>query len=440
MSDLRRLPSVDRIKRSDALSGFSDPVRTAAARQSIEEARANGGFAEQEILNRAGAVANQLATPSLRGVINLSGIILHTGLGRARLAKAASDAISEVAQAHASVEFDMESGTRGDRQVHVRELIRGLTGAEDAFVVNNCAAAVVLSLSALCAGREVLLSRGQMVEIGGAFRMPDIVRQSGCNLVEVGCTNRTRLSDYDGAIGPDLGAILRCHPSNFKIVGFAEEVPLRDLASLTHRHDSILIDDAGSGCLLDTTRFGLPAEPRLQDAIRDGVDLVLCSGDKLLGGPQAGLIIGRKSLIEAIRKHPLARAVRIDKLTLAGLEATLRLYRDGRELEVPVWQTISRPVEEVRRTAKSFVRHCPEGTSVVASETEIGGGSLPGATVPTFAIRIPTANPIETLKALRRHRVPVIGRVEDGAVLLDPRTASPEELPEVRRALAALPT
>lgn len=439
MSDLRRLPSVDRVKRSDALSGFSDAVRTAAARQAIEEARGSWGLEELEIQNRAGTIAQELATPSLRGVINLSGIILHTGLGRARLAKAASAAISEVAQAHASVEFEMESGTRGDRQGHVRDLIRGLTGAEDAFVVNNCAAAVVLSLSALCAGREVILSRGQMVEIGGAFRMPDIVKQSGCNLVEVGCTNRTRLSDYDGAIGPDLGAILRCHPSNFKIVGFTEEVPLRDLAALAHRHDSILIDDAGSGCLLDTTRFGLPDEPRLQDAIRDGADLVLCSGDKLLGGPQAGLIMGRKALIDAIRKHPLARAVRIDKLTLAGLEATLRLYRDGRELEVPVWQTISRPVEEVRRAAKSLVRYCPEGSSLVTSETEIGGGSLPGATVPTFAIRIPIANPIETLKALRRHHVPVIGRVEDGAVLLDPRTASPEELPEVRRALAALP-
>lgn len=268
--------------------------------------------------------------------------------------------------------------------------------------------------------------------------MPDVVRQSGCRLVEVGCTNRTRLGDYEAAISPEIGAILRCHPSNFKIVGFTEEVPLRDLVALARRNETIVIDDAGSGCLLDTTRFGLAAEPRLQDAIRDGADLVLCSGDKLLGGPQAGVILGRRSLIEVIRRHPLARAVRIDKLTLAGLEATLRLYRDGRELEIPVWEAVAKPSEQVKSLAEEIQAKCPLPSQVVQTQTEIGGGSLPGSTVPSWAVQLAVHDPVGTLKRLRQRTIPIIGRIDDGAVLLDPRTLHPDEVGEVQRALTEL--
>lgn len=438
MSDLRRLPSVDLIKRSEALQGFPDPVQTLAARTAIESARQAGQWGMDEIIAEAAREANRLTTPSLKSAINLSGIILHTGLGRARLAAAAVNAIYQVAYNHSIVEFDLETGTRGDRQTHVRDLLCGLTGAEDALVVNNCAASVLLSLAALCGGRDVVLSRGQMVEIGGAFRMPDVVQQSGCRLVEVGCTNRTRLSDYEAAVSPEIGAILRCHPSNFKIVGFTEEVPLRDLVALARRSETIVIDDAGSGCLLDTTRFGLSAEPKLQDAIRDGADLVLCSGDKLLGGPQAGIILGRRSLIDVIRRHPLARAVRIDKLTLAGLEATLRLYRDGRELEIPVWEAVARPLDKVRKLAEEILSTCPAPSQVVPTQTEVGGGSLPGSVVASSAVRIDAADSVGILKSLRQRAIPVIGRIENGAVLLDPRTLQDVEVVEVQRALAEL--
>jgi len=423
--------------RSPELDGFGAGVRSIAARAAVTELRQQGGD-PNTAAPLAREHAERLAGPGPAAAINLSGVILHTGLGRARLAASAAAAVALVARGHSTVEFDMESGRRGDRQDHVRALLQALTGAEDALVVNNCAAAVLLTLAALCAGQGVVLSRGQMVEIGGSFRMPEIVRQSGCRLMEVGCTNKTRLSDYADVLSEETAAILRCHPSNFQIVGFTSEATVAELASLARRAGIWLIDDAGSGCLVDTRRYGLSREPTVRDAVENGADVVLFSGDKLLGGPQAGLIVGRTSAIERLREHPLARAVRIDKLDLAGLRATLQLYVDGREDEIPVWAAIGRDARSVRRQALLLKKSCPLPCSVVASVTEVGGGSLPGARIPTWALSIQAEQPEAVLAALRKGKPAIVGRIEDGSVLLDPRTLATEESALVQSSLRGL--
>ncbi len=369
----------------------------------------------------AWVIATHLHSSGPSPVINMSGIILHTGLGRARLAPSVVQRVQETAANHALVEFDSGSGLRGDRQDHVNFLLTRLTGAESALVVNNCAAAVLLSLAALGDGQEVILSRGQMIEIGGAFRMPDVIRQSGCKLVEVGCTNKTRLSDFEQAITEETRILLRCHPSNFRIVGFHAEPSARDLAELAHKHGKLLIDDVGSGCLIDTTQFGLPKERTIQDALKDGADLVLASGDKLLGGPQAGLILGSKVLISKLARHPLARAVRIDKLSLTALEATLRLYLENRYKEIPAWRYCSRPLQEVHEIAKRLGSRVEEGT------TELGGGSLPEQGVPTWRVGLP-GQPDEILAKLRKGATPIIGYIRNGTAWLDPRTIEEDEV------------
>lgn len=381
-----------------------------------------------DLLPRAQAIAQRLDEPSLRDVINLSGVILHTGLGRARLAPEVAAQVARVAGSHAVVEFNLEDGRRGDRQAHVRELLIKLTGAESALVVNNCAGAVVLTLAAIGARGEVILSRGQMVEIGGAFRMPDIVAESGCRLVEVGCTNKTRLSDYASAISSETSLILRCHPSNFSMTGFVEQPSAADLARLAHEHGLWLIDDMGSGCLIDTRPYGLPPERTLRGALQEGADVVLASGDKLLGGPQAGLILGRAEAIGRIARHPLARALRIDKLTLAALEATLRMYAEGREREIPIWASLSRPLDEVRRWARRLAR-AGKG-EVRGSVTEIGGGSAPGSVCPTWCAVLTGDDTLA--RELRQGSPALVGRVQEDAVWLDPRTLS--GLDELRQA------
>jgi len=430
--------------RAPELAVYPERVRAQAARAAVARLRDRGASAAfEDYVAEAAEEGERLARPSLQIALNASGVVLHTGLGRARLAPSVATRVAAIANGHGLVEFDPETGKRGDRQEHVRGLLRELSGAEDALVVNNCAAAVFLSLSALCSGRGVVLSRGEMVEIGGSFRMPDIVRQSGCRLVEVGCTNKTRLADYAAEMGDDAAAILRCHPSNFKIVGFTEAPWIGDLAELAHRHGALLIDDAGSGCFLNTARFGLPPEPRIQDSVAAGSDLVLCSGDKLLGGPQAGIMLGRAEPIATIRRHPLARALRIDKLSLAGLEATLRLYAEGRELELPVWSAIARPLSDVKRDAQRLSR-AYRGTAIVeVGATEIGGGSLPGSAVPTWRVGIPTwrvgirdRNPEDLAATLRRHTPPIVGRIEDGTFWLDPRTLDASEVRSVATALS----
>lgn len=432
MSDLRNLPKIDALASHELLAAFPEKVRSEAARRAVgmaREALKSGAAVDLDGLpSEAQWVAVEMSRPSVRQAINMSGVVLHTGLGRARLAAEAVAAMLETATHHATVEFDLRNGKRGDRQEHVRDLLKALTGAEDALVVNNAASGVVLSLSALCRDRDVVLSRGQMVEIGGSFRMPDIVRESGCRLVEVGCTNKTRISDYEAAMGEEPGAILRCHPSNFKIIGFTEQPSAAELAGLARGRGWRMIDDIGSGCLLDTTRFGLPKEETLQESVAAGADVVVASGDKLLGGPQAGLVLGKADAISRIKRHPLARAVRVDKLTLSALEATLRLYRDERSLEIPTWRYIARPLAQVRSMAKSLAKAAGAGAVLEEGLTEIGGGSAPGSGVPTYRVGLSADNPDALLAMLREAVVPVVGRIEDGRVWLDPRTIDRDEL------------
>lgn len=422
--DFRSLPSVDRLSSDPALGKYALRVRKVAAKGAIASARSSltGSADYAALLADAGARAEVLAGASLRPAINMSGVVLHTGLGRARLAPSVVGQVHSVATSHSVLEFDEELGGRGDRQEHVRSLLCELTGAEDALVVNNGAAAVVLALGALCAGREVLLSRGQMVEIGGSFRLPEIVRHSACRLVEVGTTNKTRLSDYEQALTAETGAVLRCHPSNFQIVGFTEEPTAASLHKLCRSARVAMIDDLGSGCLLDTTQYGLPKERTLGEALKDGADIVTASGDKLLGGPQAGIIVGSSGAVKTLTKHPLARAFRVDKLTLAALEATLRLYIEGRHEEIPVWKYLARTSDEVRRLAEIVGK----GRRIEVAATEIGGGSLPGATVPTWRVGL-DGNAEDHAARLRASPNPVVGYIHDGTFWLDPRTAEEEE-------------
>lgn len=439
MDSLRSLPKVDALSRAPELADFPERIRVEAARRAIGEMReaikrgaAPNGQAPQ---SRALAIAKELAGMSLRPAINLTGVILHTGLGRARLAKSVADHVAEIASQHSLLEIDADSGKRGDRQEHVRALLQSLTGAEDALVVNNAAAAVVLSLSALARGREVILSRGQMVEIGGSFRMPEIVEESGCRLVEVGCTNKTRLSDYEAAIGNETGAILRCHTSNFKIVGFTEQPSLDEMSRLAHAYGLLALDDMGTGCIVDTSRFGLPKLPTIRDSIAAGADVVTASGDKLLGGPQAGLILGKTAYLDPIRRHPLARAFRVDKLTLAALEATLRLYLDGREAEICTVAYLSRPLDEVRSLARALCDAAKGGT-VEEGVTEVGGGSAPGTGIPTWRVGIQVRDAEATLKILRNANI--FARIESGKVWLDPRTLEMNELQGVSEVLRSI--
>ncbi len=431
LPDYRSLPSVDRLASLDSLAPFSERVRRTAARGAVAEARrAISQGKSIDVEARALEIAASLCEASLRPAINMSGVVLHTGLGRARLAPAAVEHVATVASSHASLEFDEVSGGRGERQDHVRQLLQELTGASDALVVNNCAAAVVLALNAIGAGREVVLSRGQMVEIGGSFRLPDIVAQSGCKLVEVGTTNKTRLEDYRNAISENTAAVLRCHPSNFKIVGFHEEPSAQDLAKLCKERNVVLVDDVGSGCLVDTTKYGLPKERTLREALEDGAQVVTASGDKLLGGPQAGIILGD---VAKIKKHPLARAFRVDKLTLAALEATLRLYVDGRQDEVPVWRYLGRSLEDVKKMAQAIAQGA-KGATIEEGQTEIGGGSLPGASVPTYRVSV-EGNAEDVAAALRARKTPIVGYINEGKFWLDPRTVEDDEVQTVIQAL-----
>jgi L-seryl-tRNA(Ser) seleniumtransferase len=364
-------------------------------------------------------------------VVNATGVIVHTNLGRAPLSDAARAAAAEVSWGYSNLEYDLEDGARGSRAVHVEQLLQEATGAEAALVVNNNAAAVLLMLSGLCQGREVLISRGQLVEIGGGFRVPDVMAQSGARLVEVGTTNRTHIHDYAHAVSDQTAAILVAHHSNFKIVGFTSEPSLQELAELASEHDILLLYDQGSGALLDTSVYGLDREPTVVDGLRAGVDLVSFSGDKLLGGPQAGIICGRVSLVGQLKKHPLARAVRPDKLCLASLSATLASYVTGRATEeIPVWRMIARPVAEVEAVAERWLSRLREASlqaEAMTGESTVGGGSLPGTTLPTVLVAIEHPHPDRLARQLRQNTPPIVGRIGEGRLILDPRTVMPEE-------------
>ena len=435
---MRNLPSVDKIlsdKRIHCLEeDYSHDFVLQGVRQHLEEVRrhiAKGvplpSF--DQMVESISTLVNSLAEPNLRPVINATGVILHTNLGRAPLSREATVAMEECSRGYTNLEIDLDSGKRGSRQVHVQSLLCKLTGAEAALVVNNNASAVLLALSALVKGKEVIVSRGQAVEIGGGFRIPSVMRQSGAKLVEVGTTNRTYLLDYEEAITSRTAALLRVHSSNFRVVGFTQSVAIEELTQLGERYELLVLDDLGSGCLLDTARFGLDPEPMVQQSIAAGAGLAMFSADKLLGGPQAGIIVGQGSLIAKIQRHPLARAVRIDKVRLAGLAVTLLHYLKGEaETKIPVWRMISMSVGEIEERAQRWCDLLYGAASVVEGESVVGGGSLPGGTIPTRLVAIKGRGRVKDLADKLRCELPVvIGRTENNLLLLDPRTVLPEE-------------
>jgi L-seryl-tRNA(Ser) seleniumtransferase len=403
----------------------------AARREAIEAGTAEGA---DGLIEDARARAEHAMRPSLRRVLNATGVIVHTNLGRAPLPDAARDELAQIAAGYSNLEFEVEAGRRGSRQAHVEGLLRELTGAEAAMAVNNCAAAVLLAAAALAGGRDLVVSRGQLVEIGGSFRIPDVVAQSGARLVEVGTTNRTRLADYEHALGGETGAILRAHQSNFRTLGFVEEVGIADLCAL----GVPVIDDVGSGALAQ----GLPeieGEPPVRRSVAAGAAVVCFSGDKLLGGPQAGLLVGAEAAVAACRAHPLARAMRIDKLSLAALEATLRLYRDPAlaRREIPVLRMLSAGREELERRATRMSEVIP-GARVIEASAKVGGGALPLLELegPACAIDPAPLGLDELAARLRAGEPPVVGRAREGWLLLDPRTLTDEEAELAARRVA----
>ena len=379
----------------------------------------------------------QSLTPRLIPLINASGVIIHTNLGRSPLAAAAIDQIVKVARHYSNLEYDLVAGQRGSRHSHLEQILRELTGAEAALVVNNNAGAVFLTLNTMAAGREVIVSRGQLVEIGGSFRMPDVMRASGAILREVGATNKTHLYDYENAIGPETAMLMKVHTSNFRITGFTKEISLAELVALGQKHGLPVVEDLGSGCFIDFSRYGLEKEPTVNEALATGADLVLFSGDKLLGGPQAGLAVGNKIYVDQLKRNPLTRALRPDKLTLAGLEATLRLYRDeGQALAaIPTLRMLTQSAAAVKRRAQSLARRLrrrlPAGATItlVPTISRVGGGSLPQIELPSWALSPEHPDwPAHKLdRALHDTTPPVIGRVEHQKLLLDVRTILPED-------------
>jgi L-seryl-tRNA(Ser) seleniumtransferase len=422
---LRDLPSVDELARA-----VGDPLAVQAARAVLARAREEirAGFEPGDLRARVGAEVSRLRAPRLRRALNASGVIVHTNLGRAPLAAAALERVREVGGGYSNLEFDVTAGARGSRQDHVAGLLRQLTGAEAALVVNNNAAAVLLALAALAEAREVIVSRGELVEIGDGFRIPDVLARSGARLVEVGTTNRTRAADYEAAIGPETALLLRVHQSNFRVVGFTELPALAELARVARPHDLPLVDDLGSGVLVDVAD-----EPSVRERLTAGADLVCFSGDKLLGGPQAGVVVGRADLIERLLRHPLQRALRADKLTLAALEGTLGLYLDpGRAVrELPVLRMVNEPAASVRERAERLAGMT--GGSVEETVARVGGGALPLVELPSFACAVDES----LVGPLRMGERPVIGIVRDGRLLLDCRTLTDAEVDEVASAVSA---
>ena len=380
-----------------------------------------------------------------RRVINATGVVIHTNLGRAPLSWAATEAMAEAAAAYTDLELDLETGRRGSRQAHLQSLLRQLTGAEAALAVNNNASAVFLGLSALSSGKEVIVARGEAVEIGGGFRIPDVLRQSGAILVDVGATNRTYARDYENAVTVNTAAFLKVHASNFRVEGFTAWVEPGELVELGQQRGIPVLHDVGSGSLLPTEKYGLAHEPTPQESISAGVGLVFFSGDKLLGGPQAGIVVGSRELVNQLERHPLARAVRIDKVSLAGLTATLLHYlRQEAESEVPIWRMIGSSEEAVRDRALRWKASLDGEAQVVAGRSAVGGGSLPGETLPSWVLALPcfeaSGGAEGVMERLRQGDPPVVARIEEDRVLLDPRTVLPEEdealLLGVRAALA----
>ncbi len=419
---LRDLPSVDELARD-----CDDPLAVEAARVVLARAREEirAGLAPGDLAARLREELAAARAPALRRVLNATGVVVHTNLGRAPLAAEALAHVADVARGYSNLEYDLSSGSRGSRQDHLAAVLRRLTGAEAALVVNNNAGAVLLALAALAEGREVVVSRGELIEIGDGFRIPDVLARSGARLVEVGTTNRTRTADYERAVGPETALLLRVHQSNFRLVGFTEQPRLAELAAVARRHELPLVDDLGSGSLVE-----LPGEPTARESLAAGADLVCFSGDKLLGGPQAGIVVGRADLVERLRRHPLQRALRIDKLSLAALEATLLLYLDAPE-RVPALRMVRQDAAAVRARAERLAE--ATGGEVEETTGRVGGGALPLAELPSFACALeePLAAP------LRAGEPPVVGVVRDGKLLLDCLTLTDAEAEEAAAAVRA---
>jgi L-seryl-tRNA(Ser) seleniumtransferase len=441
----RDLPQVQRLLETEAaqvlLAGHGRAAVVAALRETLQELRgqlADGGLARapeaSAILARAGEALALRRRPGLRRTINATGVVLHTNLGRAPLAAEAVAAVAEAAAGYCNLELDLASGRRGSRTQAIEPLLHELTGAEAALAVNNGAAAILLALGALAAGGEVIVSRGELVEIGGGFRVPDVIRQGGARLVEVGATNKTRLADYRAAIGPETRVLLKVHQSNFRTIGFTEEAGLAELAGLAREHGLTLVADLGSGLLRPT--LGV-AEPTLQEALAAGADLVTCSGDKLLGGPQAGLILGAAATVDPLRRHPLLRAVRLDKMSLAALEATLMLHRDRPE-RVPVARMLRQSEAELQRRAERLQAMVGAGV-VEATEAFAGGGSLPEERIASRALALsPRIGAEEAAARLRAAEPAVVGRIKEGRLLIDLMTVADDELPDLAAALGGV--
>ncbi|ORJ62482.1 L-seryl-tRNA(Sec) selenium transferase [Geothermobacter hydrogeniphilus] len=458
---LRNLPAVDKLLQSapflDLAADIPHALQLEACQATVEclrreilgrpEAFTAADLDIDSVAQRAAEQARQLHRPNLRPVINATGTLLHTNLGRAPLSDAALQAVERVSRGYSNLEFDLDNGGRGHRYSHVEDLLCKLTGAEAATVVNNNAGAVLLALTALAKGREAIVSRGELVEIGGAFRIPEVMAAGGVQLREVGATNKTHLRDYRAAIGEQTGLLLKVHTSNYRIVGFSEAVPAADLVGLAAEHGLPVLEDLGSGMLIDLTEYGLPHEPTVAETVAAGVDLVTFSGDKLLGGPQAGLIVGRREAIDKIRRHPMARAMRIDKMTLAALEATLRPYLDRERAlrEIPVLRMLAESAGNLRRRCRKLAatlkKTCGGHVTVeiLAEVSRVGGGALPLTELPGWALALSLPDgSVEALAArLRQGEPPLVGRIQNDQLLLNPRTVLPEEEPLLCRCLAA---
>jgi len=436
MNSLRNLPSVEQLLQNanHLIVAFGRPLTLDALRFTLDTTRtrfkADPEIAlpsNEIILSEAESHLNAWTTPTLRPVINATGVILHTNLGRAPLSNATIKAMNEVASNYSNLEYDLSKGKRGSRLIHAESIIQKLTGGEAALVVNNNASAVLLVLSALASKKRVVIARSQLVEIGGGFRVPDVMKQSGAKLVEVGTTNKVRLSDYQSAFEDKTAIAMRAHRSNFKIVGFTEEPELGKIVEAAHMKNVTVVDDLGSGALIDTAKYGLAHEPTVQESLAAGVDIVCFSGDKLLGGPQAGIIIGRHELIDKIKKHPLARAVRADKICLAGITATLTHYlKDEAEQEIPVVRMMSVTLEQVKTRAGVWRDAVGHG-EVLKSESTVGGGSLPEESMPTYVLALSVKSPDRFLKRLRDTKPPIIARVDGDKIFFDPRTVREEQ-------------
>ena len=437
MSELRNLPSVEQLLKNATrlIESYGRPLTLDALRLTLDSTRARFKADPETELPSTDVILAESESkliawtqPTLLPLINATGVILHTNLGRAPLSQASIAAMKEAAANYSNLEFDLETGKRGSRLIHAEVILQKLLGVEAALVVNNNASAVLLVLSALANKKRVVISRTQLVEIGGGFRVPDVMKQSGAKLVEVGTTNKVRLSDYESALENPTALVMHAHRSNFKIVGFTEEPELKEIADIAHKANVIVVDDLGSGALIDTAKYGLAHEPTVQESLASGVDLVCFSGDKLLGGPQAGIIVGKKALIDKIKKHPLARAVRADKTCLAGITATLTHYfKDEAEREIPIVRMMSLTLEQVKVRAEAWRAALGQG-EVIKSESTVGGGSLPGESMPTYVLSLNVKSPDKFLKKLREANPPIIARTENDNVLLDPRTVIYDDL------------